>query len=216
VTIVAAKRPSAMSHPIFWSGLGGLVVALMFVWRVAHPPVVPLPVFSTLPAMNLLDQDGRPYTNDRLRGHVTIANFIFTTCPSVCPLLSQRMAALQDRLPGMPGVQLVSFSVDPETDTPAVLKEYGARYHAQPARWTFVTGQPDAVVAAISDGFKIALTREKKPPPADSPDGFAIVHGENFVLVDGAGRIRGYYHKDDGDLDRLLKDARRLSREGGP
>jgi protein SCO1/2 len=199
-----------------WSALGSLALILFFGWRLAHPPEAPLPVYGTLPAVNLVDQDNVAFGTNRLKGNVWIANFIFTSCPSVCPLLSKRMAAIQDELRQRPErVHLVSISVDPETDTPAVLKEYGERYHADLKRWSFLTGNPDAVLAAIGDGFKMAVQRTKGTAPADSPDGFAIVHGENFVLVDGTARIRGYYHRDDADQARLLADALRLARAGG-
>ncbi len=173
-------------------------------------------MYGTLPVLAFVDQDNVPFDGSRFQGGVWIANFIFTSCPSVCPLLSRRMATIQDELKNRPErVKLVSISVDPETDTPDVLKSYGQRYHADPTRWTFLTGNPDQVLAAVSDGFKIAVQRTKGTAPADSPDGFAIVHGENFVLVDAARRIRGYYHRDDEAQARLLADALRLAREGG-
>ena len=149
-----------------------------------------------------------------MKGHVWIANFIFTSCPMACPLLSQRMSIIQTRLHDKPEtIQLASFSVDPANDTPPVLKQYGTRYHHQdPARWTFITGQQDQVLSIVSDGFKVAVDREKRPVDANgAASSFVVMHGENFVLIDRDGRIRGYYHKDDGDLDRLVADALKLA-----
>jgi len=211
----------APGNPVFWAGLLGLGAALLVGRQVLRPPAITfvqeprpqatLPVYGTLPPIDLVDQEGRPFTRERLKGRIWITNFIFTSCPTVCPLLSQRMSALQTRLAGQgPGVQLASISVDPETDTPAVLKAYGARYQQDPARWTFLTGKPDAILSAVSDGFKIGVTREARPAADGKAAGLALVHGENFVLMDGEGRIRGYYHKDDAELDRLVADALRL------
>jgi protein SCO1/2 len=179
----------------------------------APPAVEGLPVFGALPAMSLTDQEGKPFTLDRMRGHVWIANFIFTSCPMACPLLSQRMSLIQTKIQPDPAtIQLVSFSVDPSHDTPPVLKQYGTRYHQDPTRWTFVTGKPDEVLSIVSDGFKVAVEKAKAPPdPNGANSNFVVMHGENFVLIDRDGRIRGYYHKDDEDLDRLVTDARKLA-----
>lgn len=189
-------------------------VVLTPVAAVVQPPPPPsLPVYGALPAMSLTDQEGKPFTLDRLRGHVTIANFIFTSCPMACPLLSQRMALIQTKLKDDPAtIQLLSFSVDPAHDTPPILKQYGARYHQDPTRWTFLTGKPDEVLSIVSDGFKVAVDKAKAPPdPTGASSNFVVMHGENFVLIDRDGRIRGYYHKDDGDLERLITDARKLA-----
>jgi protein SCO1/2 len=219
--VTPARLVFGMRPRVFWAGAIGLLLAIPTGWSLVHfAPLRPaatvtresLPVLATLPSFSLTDQDGQPFDLMRMRGKVWLANFIFTTCPTVCPLLSERFSQIQDRTKGLgSAVQLVSFSVDPETDTPAVLKQYAAHYRRDPARWTYVTGAPDAIEKAVSDGFKVALTREKKPVPEGTPDGFEIVHGEQFVLVDALGQIRGYYHKDDADLDRLITDAALLA-----
>jgi protein SCO1/2 len=182
------------------------------------PPTAPvavpgLPVFGALPPMALIDQEGKPFTLDRMRGRVWITNFIFTSCPMACPLLSQRMSLIQTKLKDDPAtIQLASFSVDPSHDTPPVLKQYGTRYQQDPTRWTFLTGKPDDVLSIVSDGFKVAVEKtQTAPDPNGAAGNFVVMHGENFVLIDREGRIRGYYHKDDGDLDRLIADARKLA-----
>jgi protein SCO1/2 len=211
-----ARPVPLLRQPALWTTLFGFAICGVLAWQVTHRSR-PLPVYSSLPAMQLTDQAGRPFTLERLRGQVSIVNFIFTTCPSVCPLLTGKMAGLQSRiLRDHDDLQLVSFSVDTEVDTPAVLTDYATTHHADTKSWTFVTGKPDELVAAVSDGFKVAVQREQKTLPSGAPDGFALVHGENFILVDRQARIRGYYHKDDEDLGRLLADARRLAREGTP
>jgi protein SCO1/2 len=113
------------------------------------------------------------------------------------------MARLQSRLPEE--IRLVSFSVDPEHDTPEVLSEYANRYNADSERWLFLTGTMDAIEKLSVGGFKLALD------PTAGTEAEPITHSSRFVLVDREGRIRGYYGNEDPDaLDRLISDAKRL------
>ena len=164
----------------------------------------PLPVLGTVPAFSLTERHGTTVTAAVLAGHVWVADFVFTRCPDICPVLSTRMAALQDKLRGGdPPVRLVSISVDPVHDTPEALAAYADHYHAGPD-WLFLTGSRDAVAALLRDGFRVAFSDEG---PATSP----ITHSDRFVLVDRQLRIRGYYHGNDpADLSRLVADAGRL------
>lgn len=154
------------------------------------PPVEPLPVLGEVPAFSLTDATGAPVTTDGLRGKVWVADFIFTSCPDVCPVLSAHMAEVQARYAGNDGVRLVSFSVDPGTDTPPVLAAYGARFGADPARWHFLTGPIDTLKPVVVDGFKMMLERveARVEPPAPA----TVLHGERFVVVDKRGLIRAY------------------------
>jgi protein SCO1/2 len=160
-----------------------------------------LPVLYDAPTFSLTSQDNAPFSSDQLRGHPWIADFIFTTCTSLCPMMSTHMATLQNEIP--PDVKLVSFSVDPEHDTPAALKDYGVRYGAQPGKWIFLTGDlktQTAVVTAMKLYFK----------PADGQS--AIQHDQHFVLVDGQGHVRGYYDSySPDDMDHLVRDAKILA-----
>ena len=180
----------------------GLVVAAALgvaAWWVRRP--APLPVLGTVPAFALTERSGAPVTAATLAGHVWIADFVFTRCPDFCPALTSRMAALQRRLAsGDDPVRLVSFSVDPANDTPAVLQEYATRAGAGSA-WLFATGPRPTLAALLRDGFKVAWAD-------DGPPTSPITHSDRFVLVDRALRIRGYYHGvDPADVDRLARDA---------
>jgi protein SCO1/2 len=156
--------------------------------------------------MNLVDQSGAPFTAASMRGHVWISDFIFTTCQSTCPGLTREMRRLQDVLAkdvDTRDVRLVSFSVDPDTDTPAILSAYAAKAGADPKVWSFVTGKTDAMRAAVVGGFKMTAERE----------GANVVHGNWFILGDAEGNIRGYYPTDtDEDVDAVARDAARLGR----
>jgi protein SCO1/2 len=113
------------------------------------------------------------------------------------------MRKLQDRLP--PEVRLVSFTVDPYNDTPEVLAAYARRYGADPERWLFLTGEPEAIQQLSVSGFKLALD------PTSGSEVEPITHSSRFVLIDRQGRIRGYYGMDEADaLDRLVADALKL------
>jgi protein SCO1/2 len=168
-----------------------------------------LPVYGRLPDFTLVDQRGAPFTTASMAGHVSVVDFIFTRCPSACPRLTARMAELQRRLAVQrSAARLVSFSVDPENDTPPVLTAYAARAGADPARWSFVTGPADDVERAVVLGFKVSAARIEKGA-AD----YDVTHGNWFVLVDPRGNVRGYYGTDEpGALDGLVRDATNLER----
>jgi protein SCO1/2 len=168
-----------------------------------------LPTFGTVPAFALTDQAGKSFTGDGLRGGTWIAAFVFTRCPSACPRVTRVMQLLQVKLKQRNArVRLVSFSVDPEFDTPAVLRRYADEYNADTGSWSFVTGNADTIQKTAEQGLKIAAQGKADPTKAD----FGITHGTQLVLVDGQGQIRGYYASNDDDaLARLLDDATRLS-----
>jgi protein SCO1/2 len=180
-----------------------IVVAL----AACHRPE--LPVLGRVPALALVDQDQRPFDAHRFDGQPTLVNFIFTSCPTICPTLTAKMRGLQAKTAGTP-IRLVSVSVDPETDTPEVLRGYGVKYGADFARWTFATGPREALEKAVVDGFKLELSRTRRSGEADIWD---IVHGEHFLLVDGEGRIRGYYRAEEEPMRRLVDDAKALAKQ---
>ena len=159
------------------------------------------PVLQELPAFALTDQGDAPFASEALRGHVWIGNAIFTNCPSVCPLMTSQMANLARRLRDV-DVHFVSFTVDPENDTPARLRSYGEAHEADFDRWHFLTGTRPALQAAIEGGLRI-------PMGVAQPDG-DIGHGTHFVLVDARGRHRGFYRTEGEGLERLARDARYL------
>ncbi|MCU1277301.1 MAG: photosynthetic protein synthase [bacterium] len=171
---------------------------------------VALPRYGEVPSFTLSDGAGQPFGTAQLDGHVWVADFIFTTCPEICPRMTEEMSRLQTWLinRALDGrVRLVSVSVDPARDTPEKLRAYAHQFHARPDTWTFVTGPQQVVEDAVVKGFKIAVSREKD----DSQDGFAIVHGTKFVLVDGKRQIRGYYDANDGvSMAKLRDDAQAL------
>jgi protein SCO1/2 len=168
----------------------------------------PLPNLGQVGAFSLLDQSSRAVSAEALRGKVWVAAFFFTHCPTICPRITRRMRQLQvAAAQKVPGLALVSFSVDPEHDTPPVLLAYARRFDADAKNWFFLTGDLAVIQRTVVDGFKLAL--DGKPDPAAENGG--IIHGSHLVLVDRTLAIRGYYRSDDEqEMTRLLEDAARL------
>jgi protein SCO1/2 len=165
-----------------------------------------LPSYGTVPSFALVNQDAQPFGSQQLAGKIWIADFIFTTCPGPCPIISTRMSELQKPL-AKSDVHLVSFSVDPETDTPAVLRVYADKLRKEPLRWDFLTGPLDAIASLSRNGFKLGLSEREQPETGP-------IHSTRFALVDRHGTIRGYYDAlaPDG-VTKLLADTNHLLRE---
>lgn len=207
-TRLDATARALVGRPLVWLAVIALVAAWPVVWTLrARVPPSP-PVLGTLPAFRLTDQHGRPYGSEELAGRVWIASFVFTRCETVCPAVTRKMARIQDRARNLePALHLVSFSVDPEHDTPERLAEYARAHRASPRMWSFLTGPADAVRDTVERGLRVTMARDPDDP---SPAG--ITHGSHLVLVDGAARIRGYYDPDTpGDMDRVVRDAALLA-----
>ncbi len=162
-------------------------------WRSHAQP--PLPVLFSLPAFSLIDEQGQVFGSAQLAGKPYVADFIYTACRDACPMLTARMGELQDLLQRDPGaVRLVTFSVDPERDSFAKLAEYARAVRAIPGSWTFVTGPVEQVSALLVGGFKVSMER--------APGG-SVSHDDHFVVVDGRGRIRGYFEASPEGLARI-------------
>lgn len=180
--------------------VGMVVLHVMAGGRTPTPADAGPSILYDAPNFILVNQDGNHFGNADLRGQPWVADFIYTTCGSICPMMSMHMQSLQSQLP--PQVKLVSFSVDPVHDTPAVLTDYARKYQAVSGRWFFLTGDLLVQTQVVS-----AMKLYFKPADATSP----IEHDPHFVLVDAHGHIRGYY--DSGtpaEMDKLVSDAKWL------
>jgi|SRR5512135_419749 protein SCO1/2 len=155
--------------------------------------------YGSVPDFSLMERNGSTVNLARLRGKIWIADFIYTSCVDTCPLQTAMMAKLQEEYAGKPDIQLVSFSVDPERDTPEALTVYADKYHADPKRWFFLTGQRDRIINLVQQGFHLAVAAI----PSDADPSGTIPHSPRFVLVDKEGRIRGYY--DSGELEAFVR-----------
>jgi protein SCO1/2 len=169
-------------------------------------PSAPLEKFALVPNFQFTDQTGAPFGSENLKGKIWVSNFIFTRCKGPCPLISTRMADLNSKLNKIrDGVELVSFTVDPEYDTPAVLANYGELLGANPVNWKFLTGPTTAINDFVVKGLLQPLSKEPDGTPA---------HSQRFVLVDGEGWIRGFQNGDDPEVvQKLMVDIGELLRE---
>lgn len=160
------------------------------------------PVIGHVPPFSLVDQDGNPITNESLKGTVWVADFVFTRCAGPCPMMMDRMKQVQQAVAGTQ-VRLVTFTVDPEHDTPELLREYAKKHNADPKQWTMVTGKPQEI-QAVSKGMLLPIEM--------SNDTSKIGHSSRFLLIDGEGNIRGPYSgEDDEGWRHLARDAARLA-----
>lgn len=161
----------------------------------------PLSAMIQLAPFQLTSQSGQPFDSESLEGHVWVADFIYTTCPGPCPLMSRDMSEVQRQTADTPDIKIVSFTVDPATDTPPVLAAYAKHFLADASRWYFLTGDQAKLNEIGRDGFKL-----------NSVDG-SMIHSVRFALVDRRMRIRGYYSSDEeGFLPKLLHDIRQLEK----
>jgi protein SCO1/2 len=206
-----------VAQPLFWAAVVGVLFGLPLVRSMTRRLQAAPAVLGTLPAFTLTDQRGQPFGTRDLTGRVWVADFVFTSCQSACPLLSERMAEIGRRAKKLgPDFHLVSISVDPERDTPERLATYAARYGAHPLAWSFLTGPAQAVEAAVVDGFKVGMGKEPGGDPAPAgtdpkAEVLQIFHGEQLVLVDRQLRIRGYFPATPEGLDLLMAAIGRVA-----
>lgn len=162
---------------------------------------IPLPDFEVQCA------DGEIVSKKSMKGRIWVANFIFTNCAGICIEMSQMTQKLQNMIKDLEDVHFVSFTVDPERDTPEVLKSYAQEYEANPSRWHFVTTDKESMTKIGVEGFK----------QGDSED--MLNHSNKLCLVDIDGNMRGFYDGAGkyrvGEVDQLEKDIRTLKARGG-
>lgn len=179
----------------------GVGEAILVTVRMNRSHTASLPKMGTIPNFSFTADNHTTFTNEHLLGKVTIADFIFTTCAGPCPMMSGHMQQLQATFQTHPDLQLVSFSVDPDYDTPDILHEYANRFGAISHRWYFLTGDKHRIYGLIKEGFHL--------PVADDEN--TIAHSTKFVLIDQQSAIRGYYDSDDDSaLTVLTHDAQSL------
>jgi protein SCO1/2 len=167
-----------------------------------------VPVMGWVPEFSLTEANGTAMRRGDLLGKVWIASFLFTRCAEACPLLMRHEVRLLPNLPARDDLRLVSFSVDPDYDTPRVLTEYAHTFGADRNRWSFLTGDKKQIYHLSIDGFRLAA--QEADPAKEMP----ILHSTKLVLVDRHGAIRGYYDSsDESDMQKLVRDARRVLAE---
>jgi protein SCO1/2 len=163
--------------------------------------------FHTIADFALLNQNGDTITQKDYEGKIYIADFFFTTCPTICPIMTDNMIKLQEILKNDDSVLLLSHTVTPEIDSVPVLKAYAEKKGVNDEKWNMLTGDKKEIYDLARKSYLVAK---------DEPYGgdYDMIHTENFVLIDTRRRIRGYYDGTDwGEMERLLRDLAILQQE---
>jgi protein SCO1/2 len=163
-------------------------------------------LYQTIPKFSLINQVGDTITDDRLKGVVTVVDFFFTTCPTICIDMAKNKNEIQEYfLKDNSKVQILSISVDPQTDTPEKLLQYAYDNNVNSNSWNLLTGDKKVIYELARKGFMVTATE------GDGGEN-DFIHDNKFVLIDREKRIRGYY---DGtspeDTQRLITDIQKLS-----
>lgn len=217
--------------PRFWFTLGTMLLSLglggMLYFKWPGIAQATLPIYGHISNVTLIEKNGKPFQTAQLRRHIWVADFIFTTCKTECPLMNLEMAKIQQAFQQEPTLKLISFTVDPETDTPTRLKTYAQKFKSIPNKWYFLTGVRQTLHQLAQQDFKLLVNPVAIPEsgphshsthlgtaPPDEPEGestFAppvsqpFLHSPTFVLVDHHMQIRGYYDsRIEADITRLI------------
>ena len=202
-----------------YSYIGISFIILIFgIWAV--PKIIDslskpdLETIGTVPSFSFTDQNGKTVNNETFKGKVYVAEFFFTTCPTICPIMTENMKKIQDEFMGNPKVGIASFSIDPEMDTPQVLKEYAANKGITKPQWHLLTGEKEKIFKLANEGFNMYVGEA-----SEAAGGFE--HSGLFALIDGDGNIRSrkdahgnpivYYDGlDDKGIQMLKEDIKKL------
>lgn len=164
-------------------------------------------LYKTIPQFRYLDQDSVYVSNLNTQGKIYVADFFFTSCPTICPIMQKNMARLAEAFKADSGIYFLSYSIDPKHDTPKRLKRYQTQLGVKNPHWYFLTGNSDSTYALAEKGYYVTAKSD-----TSAPGGF--VHSGAFILVDKQGRIRGTYDGTvDDDINKLSQDLVILKNE---
>ncbi|MYA07924.1 MAG: SCO family protein [Holophagales bacterium] len=197
-------------NPWVLAALAGLVLIPAIRPLLRFEPDPP-PVLRQLPDWRLVDQNGESFGSGDLAGEVYVASFLFTRCATVCPRLTASLRQLDRRYreEGVEGVRLVSFSVDPEHDTPERLRDYAGSRSLDLERWSLLTGAEREVRSIVVDGFALPMGER-----LDLAGGLVdVAHAARLALVDRDGGVRGYYGSDAVGVDEVFHRTRQILAE---
>lgn len=197
---------------ILMAGVGWALVCLGLLFklgtrdaRTSDPDELRMPIG----AFELVDQSHQRFGSEDLRDKISIVGFAFTSCTSICPMLTSQMVNLERRLePLGDRVHFVTITVDPEVDTPERLFEYAERHNADLDRWSFLTGEPRVVRTTLERVFFVPVGERR-----EIEEGYDILHTGQLMLIDRHLRMRGLYPTDAPSLERLERDVHQLIAE---
>jgi protein SCO1 len=164
-------------------------------------------LYHTIPSVELIAQDGKPFSTSSYNGKVSLTDFFFASCQGICPRMTSQMTRVQETFRNNPDFRMVSYTVDPERDTAEFLQQYADQFKADTAQWKFVTGPKKSLYDLARYGYFLPV----EPGNGDSED---FIHSDQFVLVDRQSHIRGYYNGTDPvAVDSLIADIKVLLNE---
>lgn len=167
--------------------------------------------YHKIAPFSLTNQNGKTITQEDYKDKIYVADFFFTTCQTICPIMTEHMVEIQKELQNDSEVLLLSHSVIPEYDTPEILKAYAIKKGVNDTQWNLVTGSREEIYTLARKSY---FAVKDLPGTQDDLD---MVHTENFMLVDKKQQIRGYYDgTNEDDIQRLLKDLNILKEEYAP
>lgn len=164
-------------------------------------------LYHTIPDFAFVDQDSSLVTPDTFKESIYVADFFFTTCPTICPKMKSQMLRVNEKYKGNEHVKFLSHSIDPAHDTVAVLKDYADRLGVDADQWHFITGDREDIFDIAQNSYMASALKDDTAPGG-------LVHSGAFLLVDSKRRVRGHY---DGtkaeDVDQLMRDMDLLLKE---
>lgn len=164
-------------------------------------------LYHTIAPFQFVDQDSATITNATFKDKIYVADFFFTSCRTICPIMKTQMHRVYEATENLPDVVLLSHSIDPEYDTVALLHDFARRLGVESKRWHFVTGVKDSIYKIAQTSYFATAMQDKT-----EPDGY--IHSGAFLLIDKQSRIRGKYDgTKEEDVNRLIADIKRLRNE---
>jgi protein SCO1/2 len=192
-----------VSSKLFWVMLIGFTFSFPVIKSMKRQMPAKLPSYGSVPHFTFTDENGYSYGSNNLEGKVYIANFMFTSCQTSCPLLLKKVQTVQHRLRGvLDRAAVVSFTVDPENDTSEVLFKKARELKANPAVWKFLRAPLADTKSLLVDGFKVPVGEKEV-----ANNIMDVGHSNKLVLVDQQGKIRGYYSTEDDGINHLMLDT---------
>jgi protein SCO1/2 len=164
-------------------------------------------IYNVIPPFTFINQNGDTVTEKITEGKIYVADFFFTTCPTICPVMKRQMIKIYNEYKGNEDVMILSHSIDPEHDTPQVLAKYASDLGVQGSQWQFLTGEKEKI-------FKIGQTNYMVTVETDSGSAGGFLHSGAFILIDKEKHVRGMYDgTTDEGVERLSADIKRLLKE---
>ena len=164
-------------------------------------------LYHSIPNFSLSNQDGQEMGINELRGNIFVADFFFTSCPSICPIMKTQLLRVNEKFSNTEDFKILSISIDPRHDSVEVLKEYSERLGVTGENWNFLTGELEEILELAQKGFLVSAAEDSA-----APGGY--IHSGAFILVDPQLRIRGFYDgTKENKVDLVMQDIARLQKE---